>query len=78
MANTQPAVDGAAITTSDSANLARPCKGIYVGVTGDVKVDTLGSSGLVFKNAVQGSVIPVQATKVYATGTTATNLIALF
>lgn len=46
---------------------------IYVGVAGDVKVDTVGGDTVTFK-AGQGF-LPVQVTKVYQTGTTATDML---
>jgi hypothetical protein len=67
-----------AITPSDSANLPVPSLYLYVGGTGDVKVDTLGGSvGIVFKAVPVGTILPIQVTKVYSTGTSATNLVGL-
>ena len=50
---------------------------IYCGVTGDIAVETTGGETVTFKNVPQGMVLPVQVTKVLATGTTATDLISL-
>lgn len=78
---------GSPITTSDSAGLTvgtlaagvtapTVTRRIYVGVSGDVKIDEAGGeTGIVYK-AVPVGMLDVHATKVYATGTTATNLIA--
>jgi hypothetical protein len=79
----QPAVNSsenaAAITPSDGANLSQQTMAIYVGGAGDVKVDMVGSgTGIVFKAVPVGTVLPVQAIKVYSTGTTATNLVAIY
>jgi len=72
------AENAAVITPSDTVALTTPTLRIYVGVSGDVKVDMVGvGSGIVFK-AVPVGPLDVQATKVYATGTTATNLVALY
>lgn len=55
------------------------CRGIYIGVTGDVSVNMVGvGSAVVFKNAAAGSVLPIQALKVNTSGTTATNLLVLY
>jgi len=51
---------------------------LYVGVAGDVKVTTAGGDDVVFTGILAGSFIPVQVTKVFATGTTATNIVALW
>ena len=77
------------ITTSDSAGLTvgtlpagatvpTVTRRIYVGVSGDVKVDLQGGeTGVTFKAAPVGF-LDIHATKVYATGTAATNLVALW
>lgn len=49
---------------------------LYVGGTGEIKVDTPESTGVVFKGVPVGF-FPVLVTKVYKTGTTATNIVAL-
>jgi len=70
--------NAAVISPSDTVNLPTVCKAIYVGVTGDVKVDlTQTGTAIVFK-AVPVGILPVQAMRVYSTGTTATNLVALY
>jgi hypothetical protein len=69
----------AVVTPSNSVDLPNAAvKGVYVGVTGDVKVDLVtAGTGIVFKSAPVG-ILAVQAKRVYATGTTATNLVALY
>ena len=49
---------------------------LYIGVAGDVKVDTPESTGVILKNVPLG-ILPVIVTKVYKTGTTAGEIIAL-
>jgi len=73
-----PATKAVAITTSDSADLADVSRAIYVGVTGNVKVDMVQGGTVTLLAAVAGSVLPIRASRVYATGTTATNLINLY
>ena len=51
---------------------------LYVGVTGDVKVKTAAGNDVVFTGVPAGSFMPVQVTQVFATGTTATNIVALW
>jgi hypothetical protein len=79
LALAEPASHAAAIAPADGADLANAAiKGIYVGVSGDVKVDLVaGGSGITFKAAPVG-LLRIQAKRVYATGTTATNLVALY
>ncbi len=49
---------------------------IYVGKTGDIKVDTIDNTGITFKSVPVG-ILPVLVTKVYKNGTTAEEMIAL-
>lgn len=72
-------LNAAAITPSDSVDLTNAAtRGVYVGVAGDVKVDLVGTgTAVVFKAAPVG-ILNVQAKRVYSTGTTATNLVALY
>ena len=71
-----PASEAVAITLSDTVNHA-PFRAFYVGVTGDVKIDTPLGQTVTLKNCVQGSIVPIKAIRFYSTGTTATNLIGL-
>jgi hypothetical protein len=50
---------------------------LYVGGAGNVKVDTIGGQTLTFQAAPVGF-LDVRAKKVYKTGTTATNIVALW
>lgn len=52
------------------------CRGVYVGVGGDVSIVANGLT-VVYKGAAAGSIIPIAATKVNTSGTTATDLVAL-
>lgn len=75
----RPAPNGYPITPSNTTDLPTPTKAIYVGNAGDVAVDFVTSgTNVVIKNATAGSVLPFQVKRVYATGTSATNLVALF
>ena len=72
-----PARDAFAITPSDSVNFTTTAKAIYVGVAGNVVIVTKNGSDVTFLGAVAGSVLPVQAVRVNATSTTATDLVGL-
>ena len=50
---------------------------LYIGVTGDLKVTTSGGDDIVFKNVPVGF-FPVNVLKVWATGTLASEVIALW
>lgn len=71
-----PPRNAVAITPDDATDLTNYTRGIHVGVAGDVKVDMVNSGQVTFKAPV--GILWVQAKRVYSTGTTATNLIALW
>lgn len=65
------------VTPSDTVDLTKPAhKGLYIGVSGAVRITTVGGSDVTF-TAVPVGFFPVTAIRVWATGTTATNIIAL-
>lgn len=68
--------NGTAVTPSDTVNLAKGGL-LYVGVSGDVKVTTIQGTDLTFKAHPVGY-MPVYVEKVFATGTTATDILVLF
>jgi hypothetical protein len=69
--------DAAAVTTSDTNNI-RTTRGLYVGGSGNVKVDMAYGTTVTFSSVPAGTVLPIQVTRVYATDTTATLMIALY
>ena len=71
-----PARYGAAVTPSDSVNLPAPTRGLYVGVTGNISIE-MSNGTVIFSNVLAG-IFPIQCTRVNATGTTATNIVALW
>ena len=66
----------AAITTSDTNN--HNVKAIYVGGAGNISLVTNDGATVTFTAVPVGTILPVAAQRVRATGTTATNLIGLF
>lgn len=74
----------ASVTPSDTANIPsvtgvenNGCV-LYVGGTGTVKVLTVGGDEVTFSGVQAGTFMPVQVLRVYATGTSATNIVALW
>jgi hypothetical protein len=77
----------AAVTPSDTTNIPsvstedgsgnNGCV-LYVGGGGNLKVLTVGNDEVTFVNIQDGSFIPIQVLRVYATGTTATNIVAIW
>jgi len=72
-----PAEHAASVTPSDTEDLTTPARGLYVGTPGDVKVITIHGETVTFPNVPVG-ILPVRATRVYDTDTTATDIVALW
>jgi hypothetical protein len=51
---------------------------LYVGGIGDVRVLTIDQDDVTFFGVQTGTFMPVQVVKVFATGTSATNIVALW
>ena len=51
---------------------------LYIGGAGNLKVTTAGGDEVTFNGVLAGTFFPVQVLRVWATGTTATNIIALW
>lgn len=72
-----PAVGAFAVTPSDSTTLAG-VRALYIGGAGNVTVMPFGSgTAVTLVGAAAGQIIPVRCTKVMATNTTATSIVAL-
>lgn len=63
---------------SDSTEAAKSGVVLYIGTGGNLKVLTAGGDEVTFTNIQDGSFLPVQVLRVFATGTTATNIVALW
>jgi hypothetical protein len=72
-------IEGAVeITKSDDA-VFDATRGIYVAITGDLCVDMLaGQKAVTFCAVMGGQILWIRCTRVYATGTTARGIIALY
>lgn len=65
----------AAVVPSDTDDLTFPGIGLYVGVTGDVKITTLEDDTITMVGLVAGLWHPIHAKKVFSTDTTATSIL---
>lgn len=74
---TSPVMDGFAVTPNDAAALREVTRALYVGVAGDVSVKLVSGGQVLLKNCPAGTLLPLRATTVLATGTTATALVGL-
>lgn len=73
-----PVAFGVAIDISVTDHtLVITSRGLYVGVTGNVKVDMPGATAITFVGLAAGIIHPIRATKVYKIGTTATSIVSV-
>lgn len=73
------ATDGATITPNDGVDLAKiPSKGVYVGVSGDLKVTLSSGAVVTFIGLASGAIHPIAAKRIWATGTTAASILAVY
>lgn len=80
-ANTRGTIPGegaAAVTPNDSTDLTVIARALYIGGAGDVKINAADGSTVTFSGVLAGSILPVRAARVYSTGTTATNIVAIY
>ena len=88
--NTVAAMKAVVVTASDTTHLPTT-RALYVGGTGDLALvmtdsDLTSSASasdaqavdVIFYNVSAGTVLPVQVQRVLSTGTTATNIVALY
>lgn len=74
-----PYTHAEAVTPSDSADFTGGlCRAIYVGVSGDVAIIMEDDSAGVTLKSMPIGLYALRAKRVKSTGTTATNIIALF
>ena len=71
---TAPPSNAAPVTPSDSTDLPFVSRAIYVGTAGDLRVRTHAGQDVTYRG-VSGTKV-LRVTRVFATGTTATDIIA--
>ena len=68
-----------AVTPDDDNDLPDGVtRGVYVGVAGDVTLISESGSTITLKNLAAGILHPIAVTRIEATGTTATDIVALY
>jgi|TARA_R100001163_G_C5058306_1_gene194903 hypothetical protein len=75
---TQQAIKAVDVVPATLETLVIPGAVLYIGTGGNIKVDTVSGDTVTFKNVADGSVLAVQVKKVYNTGTSANDIIALY
>lgn len=70
---------GAAVTPHDTNVLGRTSDmGLFVGTGGNVKVTSEDGDTITFSNVPDGTWLPIVAKIVFSTGTTASNILAMW
>lgn len=73
-----PAREALSVVPSDTTDLTHTSRSLYVGTTGDLSVYMVGDSTPVLFKSVPVGVLPIRADRVLSTGTTATDIVALW
>ena len=73
----QPYTHAEAVTPSDTVDLTNISMALYVGTAGALTVITSRGETVAFGAVTAGSVIPIRVSRVKATGTAASNIVAL-
>lgn len=68
---------GVAVTPDNDADLAFRTRGLWVGGLGNVAVQWPNGTSTTFTAVPAGTLLPIRVDRVLATGTTATNIVAL-
>jgi len=73
-----PAENAFAITPNNSVDLATNTRAIYIGGNGNISLITVGGNTVTFVGLLAGTLLPIRASRVNSTSTTATNLVGLY
>ena len=73
-----PILDGAAVAPSDGDDLLVSSRALYIGGDGDLAVELVSGNSVTLAGVKGGTLIPIRATKVLSSGTTATGIVALW
>ena len=73
-----PAFHAAAVTPSNTTDLATVARFLYIGTSGDVTLDTPSETSILFKNVPNATFLRVVTARVRVSGTSATNIVALW
>lgn len=74
---TVSAYEATAVTLSD-ATVLPPTRALYIGGAGNLKVTMAYGTEVTFSGLNAGSILPIQVTKCWSTGSTAASIVALY
>ena len=72
-----PATDGFTIAPSDSEDLPQVTRALYVGAAGAISLTLASGAAVTLAGIPGGTLLPLRATRVHATGTTADAIVGL-
>lgn len=72
-----PAFHGFSITPNDSTDLSEITRAIWVGGAGDITLVLMSGATLTLPSIPAGTLMPIRAARIMATGTDATGLVGL-
>ena len=75
---TSPPEQAVAVAPADARDLACVTRALYVGGAGDLCVRMLGGAEVTLAAVPAGALLPLRVTRVLATGTSATAIVALW
>ncbi len=67
-----------AVTPHDTNLLAKQCRSLFVGGAGNIALTTRNEENVTLTGVLAGSIIPLSCIRVKSTGTTATNIVAMY
>jgi len=73
-----PALEAEDVTPHDTNNFTKLARAIYIGGAGNAVVVMENDDPITFNGLLAGTILPVRCKRVNATGTSATNIVALF
>lgn len=76
--STYPIRNAASVTPNDSTDLTHVSRAIYVGGAGDMQLTTAGGDTVTLIGLLVGTYMPIEASRIWSTSTTATNIVALW
>lgn len=74
---TSPATHAFAVTPNDGLDLPEATRALYVGAGGALALRLVSGQSVTFTGLAGGSILPVRADRVLATGTTASAILGL-
>lgn len=79
-ARNHPYTAAAAVTPNDSTDLTNVSRALWVGTGGALNLAVIMQNGatVTFNNVASGTLLPVRVSRVKSTGTTVSNIVALW